>query len=131
MCTEKNRTLEWLKGAAHETVQTMDDSALLVERLDFYDRCAVVAARPDGGGRCGIVGEDAAHVGIARHEIFGVLAGLGIDLRKAVGGHASGIHVPGLVPSYVIRSGPRNRQRPFRNLLRLGIEHSDPVALIF
>jgi hypothetical protein len=37
----------------------------LIERFDL-DRGAMVAARPDGAGRCGIVGEDAAHVGIAR-----------------------------------------------------------------
>lgn len=36
----------------------------LVGRLDLHDCGAVDAPRPHGGGRCGIVGEKAAHVGI-------------------------------------------------------------------
>ncbi len=77
-----------------------------------------------------VVDEHAADVGLARQQVFGERAGLGIEPGDAVVEHRAGPDVAVLVDRHVVGRRPGGRHLPFLEGLLLGVEHRDLVAAI-
>src|SRR5258708_24083037 len=103
----------------------------LLQRLELDDRCAVVAAGPEGDRRRGIVDKDAPDIGGARQEVVDRFAGFGVEPRYLVAQHRTGPGLFVLVSDDVVGRRPFWRDRPFPELPGFGVEHADAIAAIF
>src|SRR5262249_17885519 len=103
----------------------------LFERFDLYNRGTVVAADPQRAGILRIVHIHAPDVGRTWQHVFRILAALDIETRDAIGQHRPGPRIAVAIEHGIVGRAPGCGHFPFRHALRLGVEHSDRVALIF
>src|SRR6266550_7451462 len=101
-----------------------------VQRFDFKDGSAVVAAYPEADWRRAVIDEDPPDVGRTRQQIIDHFAGFGVEPRHLVCDHRPGPRILVLVEHDIIRRCPARVEFPFLELFGLGIEHPDPVATV-
>src|SRR5438105_6016534 len=124
--------MQW-PGGCPAIVTSSPRSVFSVERLDLDDRRTVVAADPEHRPRARLFDEYAADIGVGPgQEIFGDLAGLGIEARDQIVEHRAGPHFRGILARYhVVGHTPLARQPVLLDFSVLWIKEADRVGAIF
>src|SRR5262249_55482368 len=103
---------------------------LLIQRLQFHDRCTVVVTDPETHGRRRVIHKHAADVCKSWKQILDDLSRFRIQPQYAIAEFASRPCLALLVCRHVV--GPRfgSRGHPLLEMFGFRIEHSDPVRTV-
>ena len=97
--------------------------------LDVDDGAAVLISQPQAGERPALLHLDMPDIGFVWQQIFGEFSRLSVEPDRQVVVHSGRPHVRLVVELRIVRARPLGGNLPLGDLLNLGIEHRNCVAV--